>query len=108
MTCAMPSSELQQLNETMQAACRKLHKNRQALAAIASALNYIRSQYSDKEEMTKSDRIISNICEPLDDVLLESTLLVAHTFHEHEIARDALNAYHRSALNPTANQTEST
>jgi hypothetical protein len=108
MESTNPSSELQQLNETMQAACRALHKNRKALIAIASALNYIRSQYSDKEEMTKSDRIIANICEPLDEIFLESTLLVAHTFHEHEIARDALGNYHRSALNITATQTEST
>lgn len=102
------SSELQQLNETMQAACRALHKNRKTLATIAAALNYIRSQYSDKEDMTKSDRIIANICEPLDEILLESTLLVAHTFHEHEIARNALGAYHHSALHITATQTEST
>jgi hypothetical protein len=90
------SAQFKTLQQASQDAHQVLNRLTQDLIAIASAICFARSHFSDDDEWTSHDEIISRICAPLETILHDTAVLLASAKSERDIASSAVSEYYRA------------
>lgn len=90
------SAQFKTLQQANQDAHQVLNRLTQDLIAIASAIAFARSHFSDDDEWTSNDELISRICGPLETMLHDTAVLVAHAKPVRDAASDAMGDYYRT------------
>ena len=90
------SPELIKLRKANQDAHRNLDRLTRGLIAIAGAIGFARAHFSDDDEWTKNDELISRMCGPLEEILQDMSLLVANAKVASDKTSNAVSEYYKA------------
>lgn len=89
------TSNLTALQKVSQDAHQALIRLQNDLIAIASAISVARSNYSDDDEWTKHDQLISQLNDSLYEILYEKAILVANAKATKDAATKDICQYYK-------------
>ena len=90
------SAQLETLQQANREAHQKLNRLTRELIAVAGAIGFARSHFSDDDEWTKGDELIVRICGPLEEMLHDMSNLVANSKIASDRTSNAISEYYRT------------